>query len=321
MKNIIITAIFVFTAFLGCKAQNPIIKTMFTADPAVMVYNDTVYLYAGHDEAPVGVKDYIMHDWHVFSSTDMVHWTDRGACLSVKDFSWVKDNAYAGQCVYRDGKFYWYVPMEHKKDSISNGGFAIGVAVSDSPIGPFKDAMGKALIINEMTTDKKHSWDDIDPTIFIDDDGQAYLYWGNLSCRYVKLKSNMVELDGPIHYLAPKNYVEGPWLYKRKNLYYLVYPALFPEYLDYCTSNSPTGPWDYRGRIADTAYNSTTIHPAIIDYHGKSYLFYHNGALPTGGSYRRSICVDYLNYNPDGTIQKVIQTSKGVDPVKRDSQH
>jgi beta-xylosidase len=316
MKNLTIVAIFIFIAIPMCYAQNPIITTMFTADPAVLVYNDTVYLYVDRDETPVGVKEYMMHDYYVFSSTDMVHWANRGVCLSVKDFSWVKDNAYAGQCVYRDGKFYWYVPMEHKKDSISNGGFAIGVAVSDSPVGPFKDALGKALIINEMTTDKKHSWDDIDPTVFIDDDGQAYMYWGNLSCRYVKLKSNMIELDGPIHYLSPKNYVEGPWLYKRKSMYYLVYPALFPEYIDYCTSNSPTGPWTYQGHIADTAYNSTTIHPAIIEYHGKSYFFYHNGALPTGGSYRRSVCVDYLYYNPDGTIKKVIQTTKGVDPVK-----
>jgi beta-xylosidase len=289
---------------------------MFTADPAVLVYNDTVYLYADIDVTPVGVKEYMMHEYHVFSSTDMVHWKDYGACLSVKDFSWVKDNAYAGQCVYRDGKFYWYVPMEHKKDSLSNGGFAIGVAVSGSPVGPFKDAIGKALVVNEMTTDKKHSWDDIDPTVFVDDDGQAYMYWGNGSCKYVKLKSNMTELDGPIHIVTPKNYVEGPWFYKRNNIYYLVYPALFPEYLDYATSNSPTGPWNYQGRIADTAFNSTTIHPAIIDYHGKSYLFYHNGALPTGGSYRRSVCVDYLYYNPDGTIKKVIQTTKGVDPVK-----
>jgi beta-xylosidase len=316
MRSLIITAIFTFVAFSMCNAQNPIITNMFTADPAVLVYNDTVYLYADIDVTPVGVKEYMMHEYHVFSSTDMVHWKDYGACLSVKDFSWVKDNAYAGQCVYRDGKFYWYVPMEHKKDSLSNGGFAIGVAVSGSPVGPFKDAIGKALVVNEMTTDKKHSWDDIDPTVFVDDDGQAYMYWGNGSCKYVKLKSNMTELDGPIHIVTPKNYVEGPWFYKRNNIYYLVYPALFPEYLDYATSNSPTGPWNYQGRIADTAFNSTTIHPAIIDYHGKSYLFYHNGALPTGGSYRRSVCVDYLYYNPDGTIKKVIQTTKGVDPVK-----
>jgi len=295
---------------------NPIIKNMFTADPAVLVYQDTVFLYAGHDEAAEGVNDYIMHDWHVFSSTDMVNWTDRGAALAAKDFSWAEGHAYAGQCIYRNGKFFWYVPVGHKKDSVSNGGFAIGVAVSTSPTGPFTDAIGKALIINEMTTDKTHSWDDIDPTVFVEDDGQAYLYWGNKSCKYVKLKENMIELDGPITVVPLENFEEAPWLYKRNGIYYLVYAALFPEYIDYATAASPTGPWTYRGRIADTVFNSTTIHPAIIDYRGQSYFFYHNGALPTGGNHRRSICVDYLYYNPDGTIRKIIQTASGVKVVK-----
>ncbi|MEJ2306885.1 MAG: family 43 glycosylhydrolase [candidate division WOR-3 bacterium] len=300
----------------GSSTRNQIITDIFTADPAPLVYKDTVFLYAGHDEAPVEKAEYVMHDWHIFSSTDMVHWTDRGACLSAKDFSWAGDHAYAGQCVYRDGKFYWYVPMGHKKDRLSDGGFAIGVAVSDSPTGPFTDAIGTALIINEMTKDQKHSWDDIDPTVFVDDDGQAYLYWGNKSCRYVKLKDNMIELDDPISIVDLENFEEAPWLYKRNDTYYLVYAALFPECVDYATSDSPTGPWVYRGRIADTAYNSSTIHPAIIDYHGNSYFFYHNGALPTGGDHRRSICIDYLYYNPDGTIKKIIQTTGGVKTVE-----
>lgn len=296
-------------------AANPIITSLFTADPAVLVYQDTVFLYAGHDEAPVGGNKYVMHDWHVFSSTDMVHWTDRGACLSVSDFSWASDDACAGQCVYRDGKFYWYVPMTHKRDSLSNGGIAIGVAVSEIPTGPFTDAIGKALITNEMTIDKTHSWDDLDPAVFIDDDGQAYLYWGNKSCKYVKLKDSMTELDSPITVVTLTHFEEAPWLYKRNSTYYLVYASLFPEYVDYATSTNPTGPWNYRGRIADKADNSTTIHPAIIYYHGVSYFFYHNGALPTGGSYRRSICLDYLYYNSDGSIKKVMQTIGGVNPV------
>ena len=317
MVNKAICCIIIIVTFtLEAFAQNPIITGIFTADPAVLVYKDTVYLYAGHDEAKVDDDNYIMHDWHVYSSTDMVNWKDYGACLSVNDFSWGHDNAYAGQCIYRDGKFYWYVPMEHKKDSLGNGGgFAIGVAVSESPTGPFKDAIGEALITNDMTTDKSHSWDDIDPTVFIDEDGQAYLYWGNLSCRYVKLKDNMVELDSPITVVPIENFVEAPWLYKRNDMYYLVYAAEFPEYTDYAMSDGPEGPWVYKGRISDRAPNSTTIHPAIIDYHGQSYFFYHNGLLETGGNYRRSICVDYLYYNPDGTIKKVVQTKEGVKPV------
>jgi beta-xylosidase len=258
-----------------------------------------------------------MRDWYVFSTTDMVNWKDHGAVLSPKVFSWAGEDAYAAQCIERNGKFYWYVAVGHKADENSKGGFAIGVAVSDKPTGPFKDAIGKALIVNEMTTDVKHSWDDIDPTILIDDDGQAYMYWGNQSCRYVKLKENMIELDGQVTVIPkPQNFTEGPWIYKRNSLYYLVYAAKFPETIEYCTSTSPTGPWTYRGVIQDTVPNSTTTHAGIIDYKGKTYFFYHNGALPTGGNYRRSVCVDYMYYNPDGTIQKVIQTTEGVKPVK-----
>lgn len=299
-------------------AQNPIITDMFTADPAPIVYNETVYLYTSHDTATVDDTNYKMPDWYVFSSKDMVNWTNHGSPLSPKSFSWATGDAYAAQCIERNGKFYWFVSTFHKKDENSNGGAAIGVAVSDSPTGPFKDAIGKALIVNEMTTDQKHTWDDIDPTVFIDDDGQAYMYWGNGSCRMVKLKENMIELDGPITTFNPKNYIEGPWVYKRKGLYYLVYASAGtkPEMIEYCTATSPEGPWEYRGIIQENVPNSFTTHPGIIDFKGKSYFMYHNGALPTGGSYRRSICIDYMYYNEDGTIQKIVQTKEGVKPVK-----
>jgi hypothetical protein len=144
------------------------------------------------------------------------------------------------------------------------------------------------------------------------------MYWGNLSCRWVKLKDNMTELAGPINVITPKNYIEGPWVYKRKKLYYLVYASAGtkPEMIEYCTAPSATGPWTYRGIIQENVPNSFTTHPGIIDYKGKSYFFYHNGSLPSGGSYRRSICVDDMHYNSDGTIQKIVQTTKGVAPVK-----
>ena len=301
-------------------AQNPIIKDIFTADPAPIVYHDTVFLFTGHDTASVTATNYKMPDWHVFSSTDMVNWKDYGALLSPHTFSWATGDAYAAQCIERNGKFYWFVSTFHKKDSISNGGAAIGVAVSDRPTGPFVDAIGKALTINEMTTDMKYGWDDIDPTVFIDDDGQAYLFWGNGSCKWVKLKKNMIELDGPITTFKPLHYIEGPWVYKRKGLYYLVYASAGtkPEMIEYCTATNPAGPWEYKGIIQENVPNSFTTHPGIVDYKGKSYFFYHNGKLPTGGSYRRSICVDYMYYNPDGTIQKIIQTTTGVEPAAAD---
>ena len=145
-------------------AVNPIVQTIYTADPAPMVHNGTLYVYTGHDEDKS--TWFTMKDWRCYSTTDMVNWTDHGSPLSAIDFSWVKADAWAGQCIERNGKFYYYVPMNQK-----TGGMAIGVAVSDSPTGPFKDALGHPLVFDRSG--------DIDPTVFIDDDGQAYLYWGN----------------------------------------------------------------------------------------------------------------------------------------------
>jgi beta-xylosidase len=316
-KAPIICAFFGSLASGELTAQNPIIKHIFTADPSPIVYNDTVFLYTGHDTASVTATNYKMPDWHVFSSTDMVTWKDYGALLSPATFSWATGDAYAAQCIERNGKFYWFVSTFHKKNENSGGGAAIGVAVSDRPTGPFKDAIGKALVTNEMTKDMKHSWDDIDPTVFIDDDGQAYLFWGNGSCKYTKLKENMTELADTITVFKPLHYIEGPWVYKRNGLYYLVYASAGtkPEMIEYCTATNPAGPWTYKGIIQENVPNSFTTHPGIVDYKGKSYFFYHNGTLPTGGSYRRSVCVDYMYYNPDGTIQKIIQTTAGVAPV------
>lgn len=311
------TIVFVF-CFVISNAQNPIIKDVFTADPAPLVYKNTVYLYTSHDGATTEDTNYKMPDWRLYSSKDMVTWKDHGSPLSPSTFSWATGDAYAAQCVERGGKFYWFVSTFHKEDANSKGGAAIGVAVSDNPTGPFKDAIGKALIVNEMTKDNKHSWDDIDPSVFIDDDGQGYLFWGHTTCKWIKLKKNMIETDGEINYFKPKNYIEGPWVYKRKNLYYLVYASVGtkPEMIEYCTADKITGPWNYQGIIQENVNNSFTTHPGIIDFKGKSYFMYHDGSLPTGGSYRRSICIDYMYYNEDGTIQKIIQTKEGVKAVK-----
>lgn len=312
-KNVLTALLFLASSFFA-RAQNPIIKHIFTADPAPIVYRDTVFLFSGHDTASVSATNYKMPDWHVFSSTDLVNWKSYGAVLSPQTFSWAQGDAYAAQCIERNGKFYWFVSTFHKKDGASNGGAAIGVAVADHPTGPYKDAIGKALVVNEMTTDLKHAWDDIDPTVMIDDDGQTYMFWGNGSCKWVRLKSNMTELDGEITTFIPKNYIEGPWVYKRKGLYYLLYASkgTKPEMIEYCTAKNAAGPWNYQGIIQENVPNSFTTHPAVLDYKGKSYFFYHNGTLSTGGSYRRSICIDEMHYNEDGTIQKIIQTTAGV---------
>ena len=296
-------------------ATNPIITDAFTADPAVLVHKDTVYLYAGQDEAPNDKhQGYVMNRWLCYSSTDLVNWTPQGSPLAPTDFTWAKGAAWASQVVERGGKFYWYAPVEHA----TIHGKAIGVAVSDSPTGPFKDARGSALITNDMTTATKIGWDDIDPTVYIEDNGQAWLFWGNQKCYFAKLKAGMTELDGPIQIVPDAQvpaYTEAPWIHKHGNLYYLSYATGFPEKIAYATSPSLAGPWTPRGLLSEGAFNSNTIHQAIIEFKGQSYFFYHNGArqVPNiGSSFRRSVCVDYLYYNPDGTMKRVLQTTEGV---------
>lgn len=294
-------------------AANPIFTNVFTADPAAMVYRDTVYLYTGHDVPPNRVEGYRMNDWLCFSSTNMVDWTPHGSPLAVTNFAWAKADAWASQVIERNGKFYWYVAVEHA----TIHGKAIGVAVSDRPTGPFHDARGSALVSNDMTKATKISWDDIDPTVWIDDDGQAYLFWGNTACYYAKLKENMTELDGPIQTVNVPNFTEAPWIHKRGNLYYLSYATGFPEKTAYATAPKITGPWTYRGLLGEIAGNSNTAHQSIIEYKGRWYFIYHNGGLqPNGGSFRRSVCIDYLDYNPDGTIKRIVQTSEGVGPAQ-----
>lgn len=289
--------------------NNPIITDVFTADPAAIVHNDTVYLYAGHDEAPNDFNFYRMNEWLVFSSTNLVDWEPHPVPLKVSDFDWAKADAWAAQVIERDGKYYWYVTVEHG----TIPGKSIGVAVSDSPVGPFKDALGKALITNDMTKATDISWDDIDPTVFIDDDGQAYLFWGNTACYYAKLKDNMVELDGDIKTIDLPNFTEAPYVHKKGDWYYLSYAYQFPEKTAYAMSKSLEGPWEYKGILNELAGNSNTNHQAILEYKNKDYFIYHTGGIqPNGGSFRRSVCIDELSYNEDGTLKRVVMTSEGI---------
>jgi beta-xylosidase len=292
------------------KINNPVITNKFTADPAALVVNDTVYLYAGHDEAPNDFDFYKMNEWLVYSSTNLVDWTEHDVPLKASDFSWASGDAWAAQVIERNNKFYWFVTVEHG----SIRGKSIGVAVADSPVGPFKDALGKALITNDMTTDQTQiSWDDIDPTVYIDDDGQAYLYWGNTACYWAKLKDNMIELDGEIHTVDLPNFTEAPWIHKRGDWYYLSYAYQFPEKTAYAMSRSITGPWEYKGILNELAGNCNTNHQSIIEFKNNWYYIYHTGGIqPNGGSFRRSVCIDELHYNADGTMKRVIMTSEGI---------
>jgi arabinoxylan arabinofuranohydrolase len=305
-------------------AQNPIVQTYFTADPAPMVHDGTVYLYTSHDEDSTVNNFFTMYDWRCYSSKDMVNWTDHGAVASLKNFTWMdkSNGAWAPQCIERDGKFYLYVPIH---------GEGISVLVSDSPTGPFSDPLGRRLIV-----DSDNVWLDIDPTAFIDDDGQAYLFWGNPALFYVKLNHDMTSYNTSIGkkgivavgmtaeaFGSKKGrdgkpgttYTEGPWFYKRNNLYYMVYAAEgIPEYISYSTAPSAEGPWTYRGIIMERAPElAFTNHAGIIDFKGNSYFFYHDQYLSKGQGFKRSVSVEQFQYNTDGTIPPITPTREGVN--------
>lgn len=284
-------------ACLPAFAENPIIQTNFTADPAPLVHGDTVYLYTSHDEDDA--QGFKMRDWKLYTSKDMVNWTDRGTVADLSIFAWAnQDNdAWAPQVVERNGKFYLYAPVT-VSGSPRN---VIGVAVADSPLGPFKDPLGRPLI------DRGEGY--FDPTVLIDDDGQAYLYWGNPNLWYVRLDKDMISYSGKIERIdaKPKNYQEGPWVYKRNGKYYLAYASTCcSEGIGYAMSDTPTGPWEYKGQIMDPTTESTGNHPGIVDFKGKSYVFGFSYRLNFADTplhrERRSVSVTDFSYRPDGTI-------------------
>ncbi|MCV9386649.1 family 43 glycosylhydrolase [Reichenbachiella ulvae] len=298
-----------FTLILYSQAQDPIVEHMYTADPSARVFNDTLYVYPSHD--PDTATWFNMADWHVFSTTDMENWTDHGVAFSLEDLSWANRYAWAPDCIGRNGKYYFYYPVEKSM---------IGVAVSDKPTGYFKDPLDSALIhINSkgVVCDR----DFIDPAVFIDDDDQAYLYMGQHTVNAIKLNEDMISYDGEVHHLeSTLGFFEAIWMHKYDGKYYLSYVSTSRE-LKYCIGDSPLGPFEYQGVLLPPM-NSGTSHHSIVEYKGEWYLFYHNanlyyqnnpevtpgtGLKPGRGPhrFRRSMTFQKLVYNEDGTIQKV----------------
>ena len=317
-------------SLIGCGPKNtfeyegnPIVRDNYTADPAPMVASDgRLYVFCGHDECfedrpgYEGQYGFNITEWLCYSTEDMQTWTDHGVVMKPTDFSWAVGEAWASQAVEGpDGKYYFYVSTQCGDPNCK----AVGVAVADRPEGPYVDAIGKPLILDSMTDNGPRGWwNDIDPTVMIDDDGTPWMSWGNGTCFLVKLKKNMVELDGEIMVLPMDNYVEGPWIYKRDGHYYNVYASMGrgSETISYAMAENIEGPWTNMGELSGMAKDSFTIHPGVIDYKGKSYLFYHNSTLSLDGygpaTGRRSICVDEMFYNADGTIRPVVQTRAGI---------
>ncbi|MCP2246540.1 glycoside hydrolase family 43 protein [Lentzea aerocolonigenes] len=298
-------------------AANPIITSVYTADPAPLVVGNTLYVYAGRDEAASGQQNFLMREWRVLSSTDAATWTDHGAKANIGTFRWAGADAWASEVEPRNGKYYWYTSVNGN----GAGWMDIGVAVGDSPLGPFTDAKGGPLISDSTPNS---SGLNIDPTVFTDDDGQAYLYWGSYwGARAVKLKPNMIELDGPV--VTPQglqDFWEAPFMFKRNGLYYMIYAAndtngcvTSSSYAcqRYATATNPMGPWTHRGVVLGQV-SSTTNHAGVAQFNGQWYMVYHNANAPGGGNFRRSVAVDLLHFNADGTMQRVTQTTTGPPP-------
>ncbi|MEK5038248.1 family 43 glycosylhydrolase [Sporosarcina sp. FSL K6-3457] len=322
MKKKITVFLAVLCAFMSLSisvyADNPVIKDRFSADPAALVHDGKVYLYTGHDEARPSGNTFVMREWNIHSSEDLVNWKLEGH-LPRTAFKWAqRDSAWASQVVERDGQFYWYVTVFNGDPA--DPGYSIGVAQSEHPVKGFRDALGGPLIAPSMTANPEYMgtvpWDDIDPTVFVDKDDQAYLYWGNTHLYYVKLKDNMIELDSEIRRVEianmPVGFTEAPWLHERDGLYYLTYALNYPEELGYAMSDNPAGPWTYKGKLMDKLPGSSTSHPAIIQFEEQWYFIYHSAALPTGGEFRRATSIEKMVYNPNGTIQKIVPTASGI---------
>ena len=293
-------------------ADNPIIKHMYTADPSARVFDGVLYIYPSHDRDDA--KWWDMVDWHVFSTTNMVDYTDHGVALSLEDISWAEKFAWAPDCLRKNGKYYFYYPTDQKH---------IGVAVSDKPYGPFKDPLGNPLISKD-SPGVKADRDFIDPCAFIDDDGKAYLFMGQHFVNVIELNDDMISYNRKVHIIegAP-NFFEAVWVHKYNGKYYLSYSG--KGQILYAMSDHILGPYTFKGTILGKV-NSGTNHHSIVEYKGKWYLFYHNADLslqkiPEDSKERkyfkkrRSVCVEELFYNPDGTIQKVIMTDEGVKRI------
>ncbi|QKG56562.1 family 43 glycosylhydrolase [Hymenobacter sp. BRD128] len=295
------------------RAQNPIITTQFTADPTARVFGDRVYLYPSHDIlARPGrgrVGWFCMEDYHVFSSANLTDWTDHGVIVTQNKVPWVQPDSYsmwAPDCVVRNGKYYFYFPST-PRDTTGGRGFRIGVAVADKPTGPFVPQAAPLAGVRG-----------IDPNVFIDHDGQAYLYWSQGNIYGAKLKDNMLELASApktLGELPTKGLKEGPYLFERKGIYYLAYPhvANKTERLEYATSTSPLGPFTVKGVLMDESPTGCwTNHHSIAQFKNQWYLFYHHNDLSPKFDKSRSVRIDSLSFAADGSINKVVPTLRGV---------
>jgi hypothetical protein len=301
-KNLFIALILISAGAIEAaeRASNPFIIHMFTADPSAHVWDDgRLYVYPSTDVKGKGYNK--MDGYHVFSTDDMVTWIDHGEILNASQVPWGREDGgymWAPDCAYRNGTYYYYFPHPSGADYRST--WKIGVATSTSPTSGFKE-QGYIKGLKSL----------IDPCVFIDDDGQAYLYQGNPRQPYgVKLKENMVEIDGEPQFIEGLDaFKEGLWVFKRKGIYYAIYPDVTKpaNEMRYAMSDHPLGPFTHKGVFLEGS-DVITTHGSIVEYKGQWYIFYHNGSLSGGKATNRSICFDSVSFNDDGTINRVKPT-------------
>ncbi len=330
MRSLVSTAILLSPMLAN--AQNPIISGLFSADPTARVFEGKLYLYPSHDiVAPKEARQdwFCMEDYHVYSSENLVDWTDHGMILSQKQVPWGDPKGYsmwAPDCVYKNGTYYFYYPNK----PATGMGFAVGVATASKPYGPFTcDAQP----IKGVTG--------IDPCVLLDDDGKAYIYWQGMGIRGAQLKDNLKEVEGELKEIKmpkregqtqemppmmvageemnglPEGFKEGPFAFKHNGKYYLTFPWVRKEKgtetLAYAMSDNPLGPWTFKGIImAEHANGCWTNHHSIVNYKNQWYLFYHHNDYSPKFDKNRSVCADSLTFNADGTIQEVKPTLRGI---------
>lgn len=294
-------------------AQNPLDfgSNIKTADPSGHVWKDgEMYLYTSHDEECQ--PDFFMKDWHVFSSSDLVNWTDHGACLSVDDLSWADNFAWAPDCAYKNGKYYFCFPAgtgfkDRANSKNSTKWMGLGIAVSDSPTGPFVDEIGAPLWKKPYAND---------PCLFVDDNDKAYIYFnGGGDYLVAEMADDMLSVKGDLIKMDMGGYKpkrEGPWVFKRNGNYYYTMPEN-NRILTYYMSKSPIGPWKYQGVIMQQEGESNNHH-SIVEFKGQWILFYHRWLKTKSAcdKTQRQCCAEYLYFNEDGTIQVIVRTDAGV---------
>ena len=307
-------------------------KVTYGGDPAALVDGDTVYIYTGHDTA--ATEQYVIPEYQCYSTKDMINWTYEGVVLTMKDVTWADNNsAWASQVAKYGDKYYLYFCSW---DSTSEGKQSIGVAVSDSPTGPFKD-IGEPLVRGTFTTEESSGWNDIDPTIWIETDDQGvehrYLMWGNGKLFICELNEDMISVkdttgDGKIVYRedvrelrAPESFTEAPWLYRRRDEngkcygpYYVFYAQGWRERMSYARTDSFDGLvfWEPGDILMNPSVTSNTNHPSVIDFKGKTYFIYHNGSVDGGSGFRRVACIEEITFNDDGTIDYIQESAAGI---------